>query len=262
MERKFGWLAFPGLIRSIALLQAAFFVLLAIHPNAMEHVAPSWDKVLEGEIWRLVAFTFFPPLHPQPNIVFSGLFMFFAVNILFLISDSLESHWGTFRTSIYVYATIICQSLAQHAFASSPHLVFYSALFFAFATLFPKVEFRLMLIIPVKVWLLASFTGVIYFLTAIAAPYPIDALATTCLSFLPYLAWALPNLYRWKKTRGQVQARRSQFEGAKQATQSTLHFCKVCHRTEVSHPELEFRVAEDEHEYCLDHLPPSSHSPS
>ncbi len=37
--------------------------------------------------------------------------------------------------------------------------------------------------------------------------------------------------------------------------EEALHHCKVCGRTEVTAPELEFRVAADGEEYCLTHLP-------
>jgi hypothetical protein len=34
-----------------------------------------------------------------------------------------------------------------------------------------------------------------------------------------------------------------------------MHCCKICGRTELTTPELEFRVSEDGEEYCAEHLP-------
>ena len=51
---------------------------------------------------------------------------------------------------------------------------------------------------------------------------------------------------RREKFRRQVQ----EVEG------EALHECVVCKRTDVTSPELEFRVARDGQEYCREHLPP------
>jgi len=259
MERRFGWLAFPGLIRSIALLQAAFFVVLIFNENAMEPVSPNWELVKAGEVWRLIGFIFFPPEPPGTMPILSAVFMFFAVRICFMISDGLEQAWGEFRTSLFVYAIIICQSLAYHALDGAPPLVFYVVLFLGFATVYPSVQLLFMLIIPMKIWIIAAFIGFAFFLQAIAVP---ALFFPTLLCFLPYLIWAVPMLIRWRKTKGQVVKRRNTFEKAKLPAQNTLHRCAECQRTEASHPDLEFRVAENDEEYCLDHLPSSSNSPS
>ena len=41
-----------------------------------------------------------------------------------------------------------------------------------------------------------------------------------------------------------------------------LHACAICHRTDVSHPDLEFRVAGDGRDYCIDHLRRPAASPT
>jgi len=180
--------------------------------------------------------------------------MFFALRISMLMNDALENMWGDFRTSVYVYACIICQAIALHLNIPQVSFVYYSAIFFAFATLFPSIVFHLFAIIPLKVWLLASFTGLMYFLYALQSPTSFIFLG---ISFFPYLVWVVPILFRWKKTRAQVANRRHQFETARNSSPPTLHRCVICDRTEVSNPELEFRVAESGDEYCLEHLPKS-----
>ncbi|HCQ80635.1 MAG TPA: hypothetical protein DIV46_11720, partial [Verrucomicrobiales bacterium] len=50
-------------------------------------------------------------------------------------------------------------------------------------------------------------------------------------------------------------ARRVKFQSQSNDGQNqTLHQCVVCKRTELSNPELDFRVAGNGDEYCLDHL--------
>ncbi|MDB4802030.1 hypothetical protein OAG92_07255, partial [Akkermansiaceae bacterium] len=50
-------------------------------------------------------------------------------------------------------------------------------------------------------------------------------------------------------------ARRVKFQSQSNDSRGrTLHRCVVCNRTELSDPQLDFRVAENGDEYCLDHL--------
>jgi len=49
--------------------------------------------------------------------------------------------------------------------------------------------------------------------------------------------------------------RRRKFVKASLPEDEPLHHCVVCGRSEKSNPELEFRVARNGHDYCLEHLP-------
>ena len=42
------------------------------------------------------------------------------------------------------------------------------------------------------------------------------------------------------------------------AADEPLHQCAVCQRSDISHPELEFRVARDGNDYCMEHIPSRS----
>lgn len=255
LEQKFGWLAFPGLIRSIASLQLVFFVLLLFQPEAADVFIPLASKIKEGEIWRLVSFVFYPLVSPDPNSfsVLSCFFAFIAMRISFLINDVLEDFWGELRTSLFVYAVIISQSLIYffdpRAFAGGNH--YYLSVFFAFATLQPRFVFRLFFILPVPVWLLAALAGMSLVGNCILKPI-------SAASFLGpqiiYLTWATPKLIRWMRNRGKLRARRAKFESGRPSGEQTLHRCAECGKTELSDPELDFRVSSDGEEYCLDHL--------
>jgi hypothetical protein len=64
-----------------------------------------------------------------------------------------------------------------------------------------------------------------------------------------------PGTARHLRQRGEVAARRRKFESAKLPDTEALHRCASCGKTEHDDPELEFRVATDGEEYCVDHLP-------
>ena len=259
LEKNFSWMAFPGLIRALVMLQCVVFVVIVINPETAEYFVMTSEGIAKGEYWRLLSWVFFPFASPFGSPVLGAFFMFIVLNIAFLINDSLENAWGEVRTSFYLYATFICQTLALYlaAIGVLPQLdltnkLFYLALFFAFATVLPNFEFLLFFVLPVKVWIFAALAalGIVFN----SFTYGGHALAYT-LSFLPYLVWAVPRVWNWRKYRGQLSARRAKFVSqARGAEATTVHRCKICERTEVSDPDLDFRVAADGNEYCLDHL--------
>jgi hypothetical protein len=49
--------------------------------------------------------------------------------------------------------------------------------------------------------------------------------------------------------------RRKRFNSRKDPEDSAFHTCAACDRTDVTDPQLEFRVGGDGREYCEEHLP-------
>lgn len=268
LEKNFSWLAFPGLIRAIVMLQCVVFLVILVNNDTASYFMVTPEGIAKGQYWRLISWIFYPFVNPsQYGPVFSAFFMFIILRISFLFSDSLENAWGEVRTSFYVYGTIIFQALALYlsAIGVFPLLflenqMFYIALFFAFATLFPHVEFLLFFVLPVKVWIFASISLAMIIFSCLA--YPILFLAYG-LAFLPYLVWAIPRLWNWRKYKTQLNTRRVKYQSQHKGSQvQSLHRCANCERTEVSNPELDFRVAENGDEYCLDHLEDASKPPA
>jgi len=260
LEKNFSWLAFPGLIRAIVMLQCVVFFVILINPETASYFMVTPEGIANGQYWRLISWIFYPFVDPNSyGSLFSAFFMFIILRISFLFSDSLENAWGEIQASLYVYTTIICQALALYLSATGflppaflTNQMFYIALFFAFATLFPNVEFLLFFVLPVKVWIFAMISLATIVFSCLSFP---PLLLTYGLAFFPYLVWAIPRLYHWSKYRNQLNARRVKFKSQSSDSQGqTLHRCVVCNRTELSDPQLDFRVAENGDEYCLDHL--------
>lgn len=254
MERKLGWLAFPGLLRYYALFHVLVFLLQFTNPRIGETLMFDREKILSGEIWRAVTFLFadsgFGGLGPL-----GMLFLFFMVMISFLISDSLEGEWGVFRTSMYHYTAFLCLLIANFLYAAplpGGGLFVYVSAFLAFATLFPKHTFLMFLVIPVQVRWLAMLT-VFLLLWGIAGQ----------LHYLGYLLLAFTNYFLLAgipALRGQAAVvrnakRRSSFEQKKAPEEAAFHKCETCGETEGSDPLMEFRIAGDGREYCVEHLP-------
>lgn len=263
LERRFPWLAFPGLIRIIVMLQCVVYALIVMRPEARDAFFMDPVKLLEGEYWRIISWLFLPIISPTGGFgpLIGALFMFFILNIAFLFDTSIDTAWGSFRLSIFLYASILCQIVVAFLGLSPfpPSYLLYLSIFFVFATLFPNHQFLLMLVIPVKVWMLAVFSGVMLLLPIFTFPIFLIGLV---IALLPYLVWAVPLLRKTAKMRSQVSQRRTKLQSQSASAGTTLHRCLTCDRTELSHPELSFRVAADGEEYCLDHLPNADKPPS
>jgi hypothetical protein len=76
----------------------------------------------------------------------------------------------------------------------------------------------------------------------------IAAFANYFIFFGPGAVWAARN-------RRQTASRRQRFEESSRPEHESLHHCANCGATELTNPNLEFRVARDGEEYCLAHLP-------
>lgn len=252
-ERKLGWMSFPGVLKYYALFHVMVFLLQFVNPQIGQVLDFDREKIMSGEVWRLVTFLFadsgFKGLGG-----FAMLFLFFMVMIAFMMNDALEGAWGVFRTSLFHYTAFAGLLIANFLYGepmSGSGLFVYSSAFFAFATLFPRHEFLMFLIIPVQVrWLAMLLGGLLVFGTLGEPRY----LGYLLLAFGNYLLWAgIPAI------RGQARAiesagRKKKFENAKAGEDSSFHRCAKCGRTEVSDRDLEFRMAEDGEEYCEDHL--------
>jgi len=254
LERRLGWLSFPGLLRYYALLYALVYLLRLVRPDIGEFLDFDRSKILAGEVWRVVTFLF----ASSGSFGFGGVglvLMVFLVMIAFMMSDALEDAWGVFKTTLFLICGILGLVAANFVFPQlmpNSGLLLYGSAFFAFATLFPKVEFLLFFILPVQVRVLAWIQAAVMVLAVFAdlrlAPFFL-------LGFANYLIFAgIPALRGTARVIESAQRRR-RFNAAKEPASAAFHTCASCDRTDVTDPGLEFRVGRDGREFCSDHLP-------
>ena len=254
LERRFGYLAVPGLLRIIVAFNALVFLLLVTKPEFKEWLDLRPDRIMAGEVWRLVSFVFIP------QVVFGGqmsvLWEFVYLNFLWLMGEGLEQAWGSFKLNLYYLLGMAGTSLAAFCFhAVDANGVFLNlSLFFAFATLFPNYPVLLFFVVPIRVkWIaIVSFLGTLPLLLA----GPAATRLTILVSLLNYALFFGSDWVGFWRERGRTIKRQQEFKVAQQVEEeATLHHCKVCGRTEATSPDLDFRVADDGEEYCLAHLP-------
>lgn len=253
LERRFGIISCPGFLRYYAIFHAVVFALQALRPEMGQVLEFDRAKILSGEFWRVLTMFFANSEFGKPTFL-TIIFLFFAVNFAFMISDSLEGAWGSFKTSLFFYMGIALIIIANFAYPIPlPRTTFalYASAFLAFTTLFPRVEIRLFFVIPIQVRFLGMFQGALLILMMVGAPILIPFML---LAFANYIIFAAIPALKGKKMLLESAGRRKVFNSAKVPKGEAFHTCCACDSTELTNPELEFRIGKDGREYCNEHL--------
>jgi len=245
LQRHAPWLGTPGAIKAVVLLNALTFLLITVEPAYAGMLALLPEKVLQGEVWRLVTYIFVPQTQ-------SWFWIFFLLLFMWFLATALEERWGALKLNVFYLVGMTGCTVAAFFFGGMSSNTFLNlSLFFAFATVAPNYEIFLFLLLRVKVkylaWILLGLLGMQFILLPLSAKMALVAsLANYALFFGP------PWLHEIRHRRLDAdRLRRFQADATE-----TMHRCKTCGRTEVSNPELDFRVAVNDEEYCSDHLPP------
>jgi membrane associated rhomboid family serine protease len=257
LERRFGWLAVPGLIRIVVALTALVYLLTFLNPNFLSLLTLDPARIVHGEVWRLVTYIFIPRSLGQPGAMLQPLWLLLALWFLLFIGDRLEHAWGAFRLNLYFFIGMIGTTIAAFLFgAQFSNSMLASSLFFAFANFYPDEVIYVLFVLPMKVKWLAWVSAALLLLGFITSPnsYRVALIA----AFANYLIFFGPELVRAARNRQQNASRRRRFEENARPEGDALHRCASCGATELTNSNLEFRVSRDGEEYCLAHLPSAS----
>jgi hypothetical protein len=252
LETKFGHLAIHGLLRYVAALSSLCFVFAMINPRYIGFLVLDRDRLMAGEVWRLFTYLFIPSIGGLfPDWLGMAMYVWF----LFWMGDGLEQAWGAFRLNVYFLLGMIGTTIGVLIAGSSPGGgIFYMTIFLAFARFYPDTVIRLFFVLPVKVKWLAWLDGALLLMNFIGGDMAIRLAIVAGL--LNYLLFFGRDIFNDAKLHREVVQRRARFEREiRTGTEETMHCCKICGRTELTTPELEFRVSDDGEEYCAEHLP-------
>jgi membrane associated rhomboid family serine protease len=257
LERRFSWLAFPGLIRIVVALTALVYLLTFLNPNFLSLLTLDPARIMHGEVWRLVTYIFIPRSIGQPGALLQPLWLVVALWFLLFIGDRLEHAWGAFRLNLYFLVGMIGTTIAAFLFgAQFSNAMLASSLFFAFAHFYPDEVIYVLFVLPMKVKWLAWVSAALLLLGFVTSPNSYRM--ALIVAFANYLIFFGPDLVRAARNRQEVAGRRRRFEENTRPEEDALHHCANCGATELTNPNLEFRVARDGEEYCLAHLPSAS----
>ncbi len=262
-ERRFGHLAISNLIRWIAIFQLAVWGLDLFtrsgggESSLIPYLLLDATKVYSGEVWRVLTFLFV-------TATANPLFILFFVFFLWFVSDGLERAWGSFRVNLYVVASMGLVMLlglvpgigivVNIGIAS----IFFSAMFFAFATIYPEFVINLFGIIPIKAKWLALADAVLLLVNISSVPL---MTIPTVLALIPYVVVFLPGFVHGMQQRGETAVRRAKFQSkVNEEGGEAFHTCATCGKTDLTDPAAEFRVTADGEEHCVECLEAAAES--
>lgn len=161
IERKCRKIAIPNLMLYIVLGMAVVWIanlILSTNPNntvnLYELIYFDRDKILHGEVWRVISFVFMPP---------STLFILIPIILYFywFMGSSLEYKWGSFKFNVFYFTGIIGCIAAGFIFGYATNYYLDLSLFLAFAILFPNEQLLAFFVIPIKAKWLALIDGIL-----------------------------------------------------------------------------------------------------
>ena len=254
LDRRFSFLTIPGLLRYLAAFSALVFIFYKFDPHYLRLIDLDPDAVRHGQVWRLVTYIFIPQLGsliPAPDWFNAAFYVLFLI----WVGDRLEQAWGSFRLNLFFLIGMIGTTIAAFFFGTQfSNVMLMSSIFFAFARFYPDVIIYFAYILPMKVkWMAWGYAAILCFQFVFGSMAFRSALISALANYLIFFG---RDLFHEAKHRRDVSSRRQRFESeTRSASDEPLHHCKTCGRTELTDPELEFRVARDGEEYCMEHLP-------
>jgi len=274
----------PNLMLYVSVGAGLTYFISNMAGNAVLYNLFAFDRalILQGQVWRL--FTY-PLTYSGGNIVFTLI----TLLCYYSLGQAIEHVWGTFRFNLFYLTGIVMMDIFCLLFGGSAtayHLNL--SLFLAYATMYPNAGFLLFFIIPVKAWIFALLdivlmvSDVVTLTMAGYFPYSLFPFVSLLNYFLFFgkdvmnvipLSWRA-NAQRLFKKGSQTASPKQKAKvipfpsaGSYEATVATpkapyTHKCVICGKTDVDHPDLEFRYCSrcnGYHCYCEDHISNHTH---
>jgi hypothetical protein len=248
--------------RIIVAFNALVFVLIKLNPEFLGLLTLEPALIAQGQVWRLVSYLFIPSFGGLfPDLLGAALYLLF----LWFVGNGVEEAMGSFKLTLFYLLGMMGVTAAafiSHGSGLSANSMLNTSMFFAFARFYPEVVIYLFFILPVKVkWLAWLTLAVLLYTFLVFASW--DYRAAMIASFANYFLFFGAGIVADARHRTEVASRRRRFEReAAPAEDEPLHRCLVCGRTEHNDRYLEFRVAKDGNEYCVEHLPKAGTTPA
>ena len=165
LEYKYGKYAVRNLNVYLAAIYLVGLVIMTLDPMYYyNNLSLNIAQVLNGQIWRIITFIFYPPL--TSYYLFLSLL---SIYIYYSLSRSLLMIWSDFKFQMYIICGMLGQFIGglliyfitgQNVVLTPDYLTF--SIFIAFALSFPDSVFLIFFIIPIKAKYLGYFELAIY----------------------------------------------------------------------------------------------------
>ena len=146
------------------------YILMAVNPSASEYMSLNINRILHGEVWRLITWVMIPP---SSFGIFTVIMLFFY----FSIGSTLEKVWGDFRYNVYILGgmliSIIVAFITYAIFTAITGSGLYTgiaigrsfstyyiclSILLAYTATFPDATVLLYFVLPVKM----KYLGILY----------------------------------------------------------------------------------------------------
>jgi hypothetical protein len=205
LERRFGFLAAPGLPGFVTGMTAIVGVLGLVKPEFVDALVLDSGALARGQVWRALTFVIVPP--PM-----APLWLLLWLALLYACLTALENAWGDFKFTVFLALGVAATALGALATGlalgfgvpfGNAYLIL--AAFLAFARLLPDREILIMFILPVKLRWIAVIAAVLT-----AAQFCVAGLAgrvEIAAGLAPYFLFFGPGHWRdarlaWRRWRG------------------------------------------------------------
>ena len=266
----------PNLMLYISLGCGLVYLITSITQSTILYNLLVFDRtaILHGQIWRLFSY---PLTFYNSNVLLMALMLF----CYYSLGRAMETIWGTLRFNLFYLTGIVLMDVYCLLFGGQADVTYLNlSLFLSYATLFPNAGFLLFFIIPVKAWIFALVDLALVVYGLLVYPFPNNLFSVISLAnyFLFFgrdvlnvipLSWRIKFNRMFKKGVAPQQPKVVPFAKievkkvpVQQAKPDYTHRCTICGRTDVSHPQLEFRYCSKCNGYfcyCEDHISNHTH---
>jgi hypothetical protein len=211
--------------------------------------------VLRGEWWRVLTFVADPPAA-------HWVFVAFVLYFLFFTGNSLEAYWGTVRYNLFLLVGYLLTVGAAFVtpYAAVTNLFISGSIFLAFAHLNPNFTMYVFLVLPIQIKWLALVAWLGYAFAFVRGDLGVRlSIAAALANFFIFLGRDLWVSLRSTQLQTAGKARRLV---AERSGPQVRHRCLVCSKTNITHPELDFRYCSKcagDQCYCPEHIRAHTH---
>jgi len=255
LERLLGRFAIQNLSLYLVIGQVLFWGLALMAGFDVERLLLKPGAVMSGEPWRLVTFLLAPPSLDVSALAVVGTA--FGWYLFYMMGSALEEYWGAFRYNAFIglgwFLTAGLAFITPDYYATNLFLA--GSVFLAFAYLNPDFVLMIFFVIPLKIKWIAMFQWILYGVGISLGSWStrLGILAATG-NFLIFFAGDIRDRIRMSRRRMDHQAA---VFAASAPEAEPRHRCRICGKTDRSHPQLDFRYCSKcagNQCYCPDHI--------
>lgn len=153
LERKMPWLSTSNVYKYLTAIFLLGLIIDLFNPLFyLFNLSLNVEKILSGQVWRLVTFVFYPPSSSR-SIILSLLLIY----VYYSLAKTLTMMWGDFKFNLYLLIGFLSQIIGaffvyfvfKHNIIIFPTYSFFSIIM-AFALSFPDAYFYIYFLIPIK----------------------------------------------------------------------------------------------------------------